>query len=404
MHYTRRLLLKFYSVAMSLLCASILLTGWTMIVPALAQNSPLSGVAPSTGVPSQSLTRSQKRRLHGEMVARINANTVSIISGTPGAGFFRIATDIALALDDGENLRVLPIMGKGAEQNLYDILYLKGVDMGLVRTDTLDTLKQDPRVDAPETQLVYIAKLFNEELQVVASTNVTSIYQLAGKKVNFDLLGSGANFTGHKLFDELGITVVATNYDQATAKEMLKRGEIAAIVVIGGKPVATLANFRTDGKFHLINIPYTDKVAQTYLPSSFTNADYPYLVAKGETTNSIAVSTVLCAYNWPEGSERYARLAHFTDIFFGKLASLQTAARLAKWREVNLNATVPGWQRFKPAQEWLDSHGADQSAKQLAQFKAFVRSHDKGDLADPEQEKKLFQEFLLWSRTQNQNQ
>jgi TRAP-type uncharacterized transport system substrate-binding protein len=336
------------------------------------------------------------------MLAKINTNTVSIISGTPGAGFFRIASDIALALDDGENLRVLPILGKGAEQNAYDILYLKGVDLGLVRTDTLDLLKRDPRLEAPEEQLVYVARLFNEELHVVANSEISDIRQLAGKKVNFDVTGSGANFSGRRVFEFLGLTVEALNHDQATALEMLKRGEIAATVVIGAKPVATLANFPADGRFHLLEVPYTGNVADSYFPASYSNEDYPNLVKKGETVRGIAAGTVLAAYNWPTGTDRYMRLTRFVEAFFGGFARLQTPARHPKWQDVNLNATVPGWVRFRPAQDWLNTREASGRAsnEETADFNRFVENRGNRGLSEDEREK-LFREFLVWSRTQS---
>jgi hypothetical protein len=56
---------------------------------------------------------------------RMNANTVTVISGTPGGTYFRMASDMAFVLDDGDNLRILPILGKGAGQNAYDIRFLK---------------------------------------------------------------------------------------------------------------------------------------------------------------------------------------------------------------------------------------------------------------------------------------
>jgi TRAP-type uncharacterized transport system substrate-binding protein len=378
---------------------------WSMTASSFAENAPpltvAPGFMPQADNATKPMTRAAKRKAHAEMVERINANTVSIVSGTPGATYFRIASDIAFALDDGDNLRILPILGKGAEQNAYDILFLKGVDIGLVRTDTLDLLKRDARLDGPEAQLVYLARLFNDEMHVVTGTDVTDISQLAGKKVNFDVRGSGSNFTGRRVFELLGINVEGLNLDQPTALQMLKRGEIAAVVSVAAKPVATLANFVADGRFHFVEVPYNEKVAEFYFPASYANTDYPNLVEKGAIVNSVAVGTILGAYNWSPGSDRYGRLAHFTEALFSKFSRLQTPARHPKWQEVNLNATVPGWTRFKPAQDWLNKNGAGSaSAEQLTNFKQFVESRAGGGLSSSDQEK-LFKEFLEWSRTQS---
>src|SRR3954469_10760943 len=110
---------------------------------------------------------------------RMNANTVAIVSGTPGGTYFRMASDMAFVLDDGDDLRILPILGKGAGQNAYDIRFLKGVDLGFVRTDTLDQLREDKRLTTVDRHITYIARLFNDELHVIAPREVTDIRQLA---------------------------------------------------------------------------------------------------------------------------------------------------------------------------------------------------------------------------------
>jgi len=45
---------------------------------------------------------------------------------------------MASVLDDGNNLRVLPIVGRGSVQSVGRHLFLQGVDLGIVRSDTLD--------------------------------------------------------------------------------------------------------------------------------------------------------------------------------------------------------------------------------------------------------------------------
>ena len=77
-----------------------------------------------------------------DTATRLNANTVTLISGTIGGTYVQIGADLESVLDDGENLRVLSIVGRGSVQSVADILYLKGVDLGIVRSDTLDYLEK----------------------------------------------------------------------------------------------------------------------------------------------------------------------------------------------------------------------------------------------------------------------
>ncbi len=68
-----------------------------------------------------------------EFSERINRGTISVISGGINGTYVRIAADLSAVLDNGEDLRILPIMGKGSVQNIDDILYLKGIDVGIVQ-------------------------------------------------------------------------------------------------------------------------------------------------------------------------------------------------------------------------------------------------------------------------------
>src|SRR5690606_4186996 len=66
--------------------------------------------------------------------ARANSGTIGIISGGADGTYIRIAADLANVLD-GENLRILPMIGRGSLQNLRDIMFLRGVDIGIVQMD-----------------------------------------------------------------------------------------------------------------------------------------------------------------------------------------------------------------------------------------------------------------------------
>jgi TRAP-type uncharacterized transport system substrate-binding protein len=327
--------------------------------------------------------------------SHLNANTVAVISGTPGGTYFRMASDLAFVLDGVKDLRVLPVMGKGAGQNAYDLRYLRGIDIAFVRTDSLDQLRKDKRVGNAQSHIATIARLFNDELHVVASREITDIRQLAGRKVSFDVRGSGTDVSGRAMFAGLGLTVDAVNVDQPTALAMLERGEIAAMVSVAAKPVAVLAEFQAGDRFHLLDVPFAGGVTESYMPAELTHADYPLLAPEGNAVRTLAVGTILAAYNWPKGSERYGRIARFVDAFFSQYDAFLKAPRHPKWREVNLTAEVADWPRFPAARDWLE-HRRDPTPRvaaapgEVAQFLAQRRTS--GEVNRDQ----LYQEFLKW--------
>ena len=81
-------------------------------------------------------------------------------------------------------------------------------------------------------------------------------------------------------------------------------------------------------------------------------------MSRGERISTIAVPTILSAYNWRPGTERYRRVAKFVDNLFKSVNKLQTPGFDPKWNDINLNARVPGLERFRAAQEWLDRANA----------------------------------------------
>src|SRR6185295_9157124 len=82
--------------------------------------------------------------------------------------------------------------------------------------------------------------------------------------------------------------------------------------------------------------------------------DYPELIAKGESVDSVSVCAVLIAFNWSKDNVRYRKVAKFIDAFFDKFDEFQRPPRHPKWREVNFAATLEGWHRSPASQAWID--------------------------------------------------
>src|ERR1700716_2198312 len=135
----------------------------------------------------------------------LNANTVTLMSGTIGGTYVQFAADLASVLDDGNKLRVLPIVGRGSVQSVADILFLQGVDLGIVRADTLDYLEKKGFAKDIKRQFTYVTKLYNEEMYVIASKSVRSLADLNGKRVSVDLPNGGTYVTASIVFERLGI-------------------------------------------------------------------------------------------------------------------------------------------------------------------------------------------------------
>ena len=339
---------------------------------------------------------------------QVNQGTVGIISGGVNGTYIRIASDLSAVLDRGNELRVLPIIGKGSVQNITDILYLRGIDIGIVQSDVLTFIKNRRIHPTIEQRIRYITKLYNEEFHLLVGPGIDTIEDLAGKQVNFDTAGSGTFMTATTVFEGLGISVEPVSYDQALALEKVKSGEIAGMVYVAGKPTGLFRALAAGDGVRLMPVPPSADLLETYLPSFFTHEDYPQLIPEGEQVDTLAVGAVMAVYNWGAQSERYKKVAAFVDALFNNFDRFLQDPRHPKWREVNLAAVVPGWTRFAPAEEWLATRatvtgpGYDLEQRQL--FETFLRfMKERGQLAggsgDAERAR-LYRQFLQWQDSQ----
>jgi len=348
---------------------------------------------PVTGATAEELLRGQSK-------VDANAGTVFIMTNRSlGGPIMMSVLDLSTLLDDGERfekMRVVPLIARGKMQNLWDILYLHDVDMGFLQTDTLEYLKDDPQIKAIRDKIRYIAVMFPEEIHILARADITTLEDLAGKKVSINAKGTGSAVTGPVIFRRLGIDAQLEYEDSNIAIERMRRGELAAHIWSLAKPAQPVAQVKGDG-LHLLTIPFK-QFSDLYLPSKFTNKDYPNLIPPDQEVSTLAVGNVLAVFNWPENTDRYKKVARFTQAFFSRFSELHKPGFQPAWKDINLAASVVGWTRFKAAQEWLDRNAQDPELR--AKFKDFIKQQQGVAGNPPTASPELFQEFLDWRNRQ----
>jgi TRAP transporter TAXI family solute receptor len=358
----------------------------------------------SSGAAAQTTQSSIQATIDG-LRDRANSGTVGIISGGVDGTYIRIATDLASVLDDGDKLRVLALVGKGSLQNISDILFLRGIDIGIVQSDALAYAKRERLYPGVEKSIQYVTKLYDEELHILGGRDVTRLEDLAGRKVNVDLRGSGTAMTASLIFERLGIGIEAVHDDQALALEKLRRGEIAALAYVAGKPARLFRGLDAQDGLHFVPVPMTAALIETYLPSRFAHQDYPTLVAEGGEVETVAVGAVMAVYAWAPETERYRKVARFVQSFFEKFDAFLQPPRHVKWKDVNLAAEVPGWTRFAAADAWLrrETVAVGSTSPLRRDFEAFLASTGTAAPVTAEM-KATFDEFLRWQNARRQAQ
>ncbi|MCC6889572.1 MAG: C4-dicarboxylate ABC transporter [Hyphomicrobiales bacterium] len=329
---------------------------------------------------------------------RKNNWTVGVAGGILSGTYMTFASEMADVLDDGDNLRVLPVATYGSASNLEDLLYLRGIDVAVTQSDVFEFFQTQRKITNLQHRIHYILRLPISEVHILAKRNIRSLEDLRGKKVNFGPAGSGSSLTGTVVFQRAGVKVEQTFYDNPAAMQKLRSGEIAALIRVIGKPIDVLSKIPASADLHLVPIPFTKAFSDYYALSEFTKAEYPSLIGEGDSVSTIGVPAVLAVYNWPLKSDRARRVQRLVERMFTNWEKFQNPPRHPKWREVNLAATVPGWTRWQPAEDMLRALRAQQVQATPAAPAATAGSRiDFSSLTDAERER-LLQELQQWQR------
>jgi TRAP-type uncharacterized transport system substrate-binding protein len=353
--------------------------------------------APQQAAPSAPLTADDVWTIPDR--DRINEGTVTVITAPAGGATSVFGSDMARVLDDDATIRVLPVLGKGPVRNVIDILHLRSIDMGAVAADVPEFYKLQYKVPDITSRLRYIAKLYHNELHIIAPTSIKSIFDLAGKRIVAQT--DVGYYTAKVVFSRLGIKASFDfRTDDARSIQKIIDGEPDAYITSTGKVFQLARAIKNEDRaLHLVPVPYDRGLQDLYLPTTLSSEEYPNLLPAGETIDTIATSVLLVSFNWPENTERYNRVARFVDTFFSRIEEFHKPPRHPKWKEASISLTVPGWQRFKAADDWLARNRRSPSPEaERGLFEQFLADTGAKITSDPARREALFRQFMEWQK------
>ncbi len=356
----------------------------------------------TAAVVGQTIPKSLQEGGPEEMLKQRQNNwTVGVAGGNMDGTYLRFADELGKVLDDGDELRVLPIISRGAAANLQDLLYLRGIDVAFTQSDVFEYFRTQRKTPNLETRVQYIIRLPVAELHVTARADIRTLEDLRGQKVVFGPPGSSPTLTGPIVFPRLGIPVEPVFVDFSTGMKMIRSGEVAGLLGVVSKPVDFWSKIPPNTGLHLLPVPYSKALADLYVIGEFTNADYPNLIPPGERIDTIAVPSVLAVYNWPKGSDRYRRVERFVQYLFNRWDKLTQPPFHPRWRDVNLAATVPGWTRFSVSEEMLQRFGQGSTDQAMARdFQTYMTRQVRTAPRNDAERDAVFRQFMLWREQQ----
>jgi TRAP-type uncharacterized transport system substrate-binding protein len=308
----------------------------------------------------------------------MNAGAVTLITDGNDVQASHYASDLAVLMEAERDLRVLPVMGRGPVEALRDLLFLRGIDAGIIPSDTVAYMRKQGLVEEIDKKVTYIARLGSADFHVIARKDIGTLKDLAGKKINVGAASEARFVTASMVFASLGINFTSVEGREADAVKLLKSGKVDAIVLLAPQPSPVAEELARAGGFKLLNVAGNDELNQIYAPAMLTAKGYEGLVQEGGITETLSISYAVAVYNWKKGTDRYYKLRKFGDVLYSGIGDLQAGRWHAAWNGVNLSADLPGWTRYVTADEWLSNHKralAEGETKEEAALKAEFQSY-----------------------------
>ena len=278
--------------------------------------------------------------------AEVNERTVGVVFERD-ARLFDLLEDIESSLSLAAGLRIVPIVGRNHVQNVYDLLYLDGVDIALVRVDSIEYARRVAGLEGVRRLVRDVASIGSEKIAVIANEAYTGLDDLAGLPLAFGRAGSGEFVTGTLLFDALGIEVRKVEAAGEEALGKVRSGELAAMVHLLDSPGAFPANAAAPSEgVHVLPLPRDGALSTLYRLATLDAEDLPGLIDAGAPpVPSYSIDVNLIAYAWRSENERTRRVGRFVAALIDRLDALQGGALQPEWEQVKLETATPNIER-----------------------------------------------------------
>lgn len=284
-----------------------------------------------------------------------HAQPLDILTNTFRSTESVLGQELARVMAPEKKPSLAPILGRGARQNLQDLLSLKEVDFAFVNADVLANLRITKPDHLAMKELAYFTKIADAELHLLVrdDSGIRSIDDLNDRAVSIGNVGSGTSLTARLMMRLFKVEAETQFFEPLAGLWALDAGSVDAVFIVGPKPIPLLKTFENRASLRLVPIPFSKRLEAVYHPVQIAKNDYPALI-KETQINSISVPIVLMGRNQADQIDNNTA---FGAAFLNAILELQQVRNHPKWQEIDLNAKFDGWQRMPSFARQLDGEG-----------------------------------------------
>ncbi|MDX2205372.1 MAG: hypothetical protein NW223_21670 [Hyphomicrobiaceae bacterium] len=291
---------------------------------------------------------SQARQVASAATVTILTDGVADTSGLAAQAI----NELAEALGRAGKLRVLPIAGLGAVNNVRELLYLPGIDFAILNSDIFSYLDLTRQFPEGRRRIRHVVQLHDQLVLLLARKKFKSVQELEGRRVLTMAAGGGGNVTAATVFGLQGIPIKLETLQPGQTLDDARLADVDAVLLLSGEYGRAKLGELTRQEFHVLALPLTPALQKAYRAAAIEEADLANRLDFGKPEGgkiaTLAVGTSLASFDWSATNFRYKNVAAFIQATYAALPALRKQQSSA-WHQAAVEALPPGWTRYAAA-------------------------------------------------------
>ena len=264
---------------------ALILAGAMMLASLTACGAPAAGSASGSGA------------------APAEEAKITLATGGTSGTYYAVGGAMQTVLNEKLALSDLNVTSTGASKVNVNMITDGEAEMAILQSDVISYAHTGTNTFAEtgvEDNALWVAGLYNETVQIIATKDITDVSQLKGKTVCMGDVGSGTRVNAEQVLAAYGMTADDVNAVSGSFQDGvdgIKDGKVDAAFTVAGAPTTAITDLATTNEFNMISL--TDD-ALAYIGENF-----PFLVQDNlpagtytgidEETRCVAVQAALVA-------------------------------------------------------------------------------------------------------------
>lgn len=208
--------------------------------------------------------------------APVDKQKLTLATGGASGTYYAVGGVLATTLNNKLTLSEYTVESTGASKANVNMITDGEAQMAILQSDVISYAHTGTNTFAEtgkEDNALWVAGLYNETVQIIATTDITDVSQLKGKTVCMGDVGSGTRVNAEQVLAAYGMTAEDVNAVSGSFQDGvdgIKDGKVDAAFTVAGAPTTAITELATTNKFNMLSL--TDE-ALAYIGTNF-----PFLV------------------------------------------------------------------------------------------------------------------------------